>query len=113
VSDYFLNEDDAGKVHAEGDHRIHVLKGLRGRLVVDERFQLDFNTAVATGPARPHGCKYGLQSDRRASDRFAGDWRRALAPARSFRLVKLLARGMTAGGYRGFLIPDGRIARLS
>jgi selenium-binding protein 1 len=24
-------------------------------LVLDPRFQLDFNTAIATGPARPHG----------------------------------------------------------
>jgi selenium-binding protein 1 len=58
VSDYFLNEDDAGKVHAEGDHRVHVLKVSDGDLAVDERFQLDFNTAVATGPARPHGMAF-------------------------------------------------------
>jgi hypothetical protein len=24
ISDYFLNEDSFGKVHAEGDHEIHV-----------------------------------------------------------------------------------------
>ena len=24
VSDYFLNEDSFGKVHAEGDHKVHV-----------------------------------------------------------------------------------------
>jgi selenium-binding protein 1 len=58
VSDYFLNEDEAGKVHAEGDHRVHVLKVSENDLVVDERFELDFNTAVARGPARPHGMAF-------------------------------------------------------
>ena len=54
ISDYFLNEDGAGKVHAEGDHRIHVARVTRDRLVLDPRFRLDFNTAFAS-PARPHG----------------------------------------------------------
>src|SRR5262249_51890688 len=26
ISDYFLNEDGFGKVHAEGDHKIHVAR---------------------------------------------------------------------------------------
>ena len=55
ISDYFLNEDDAGKVHAEGDHRVHVAKITERDLKLDSRFQLNFNTAFATGPARPHG----------------------------------------------------------
>lgn len=42
VSDYFLNEDDFGKVHAEGDHKIHVARVFRNNLVLDPRFQLDF-----------------------------------------------------------------------
>ena len=54
ISDYFLNEDAAGKVHAEGDHKIHVARVTRERLVLDPRFTLDFNTAFAS-PARPHG----------------------------------------------------------
>ena len=29
VSDYFLNEDDFGKIHFEGDHHVHVDKGLQ------------------------------------------------------------------------------------
>jgi selenium-binding protein 1 len=58
VSDYFLNEDDFGKVHAEGDHKIHVARVFSHDLVLDRRFQLDFNTAVATGPARPHGLAF-------------------------------------------------------
>ena len=58
ISDYFLNEDDAGKVHAEGDHIVHVARVTRGDLVLDPRFQLDFNTAFATGPARPHGMAF-------------------------------------------------------
>jgi WD40 repeat protein len=55
VSDYFLNEDSFGKVHAEGDHRIHVARITGSDLVLDAHFQLDFNTAFASGPARPHG----------------------------------------------------------
>jgi selenium-binding protein 1 len=55
VSDYFLNEDDFGKVHFEGDHHVHVIKVGRQQLALDRRFDVDFNTAFATGPARPHG----------------------------------------------------------
>lgn len=55
ISDYFLNEDGFGKVHAEGDHKVHVAKVSRNDLSLDPKFQLDFNTAFATGPARPHG----------------------------------------------------------
>jgi hypothetical protein len=54
VSDYFLNEDDFGKVHAEGDHKIHVARVFRNTMTLDPRFQLDFNTAFSA-PARPHG----------------------------------------------------------
>jgi selenium-binding protein 1 len=55
VADYFLDEDDFGKVHYEGDHKVHVIKVKRKRLELDTRFNLDFNTAFPTGPARPHG----------------------------------------------------------
>jgi selenium-binding protein 1 len=55
VTDYFLNEDDFGKIHFEGDHKVHVLRVQRRRLEIDSRFNLDFNTAFETGPARPHG----------------------------------------------------------
>ncbi len=55
VSDYFLNEDNFGKIHAEGDHKVHVAKVTTNDLVLDQRFDLDFNIAFATGPARPHG----------------------------------------------------------
>lgn len=55
VTDYFLNEDDFGKIHFEGDHKVHVLRVQRRKLEVDSRFNLDFNTAFETGPARPHG----------------------------------------------------------
>ena len=54
VTDYFLNEDDFGKVHLEGDHKVHVIKVGRNKLELDRRFNLDFNTAFAR-PARPHG----------------------------------------------------------
>jgi selenium-binding protein 1 len=58
ITDYFLNEDDAGKVHAEGDHKVHVAKVTARNLVLDRRFDLDFNTAIASGPARPHGVAF-------------------------------------------------------
>ena len=55
VTDYFLNEDSAGIIHYEGDHKVHVLKVTHDTLTEDKRFNLDFNTAFKTGPARPHG----------------------------------------------------------
>ena len=58
VSDYFLDEDDFGKVHRDGDRKVHVARVLRNRLVLDRRFDLDFNTAFETGPARPHGLTF-------------------------------------------------------
>lgn len=54
VTDYFLDEDDFGRVHGEGDHKVHVIKVDRDSLSLDTRFELDFNTAFAH-PARPHG----------------------------------------------------------
>jgi selenium-binding protein 1 len=55
VTDYFLNEDDFGKIHFEGDHHVRVIKVYQNRLELDPRFDVDFNTAFPTGPARPHG----------------------------------------------------------
>jgi selenium-binding protein 1 len=58
ISDYFLNEDSFGKVHAEGDHKVHVARVEHNNLHLDPRFRLDFNTAFRTGPARPHGVAF-------------------------------------------------------
>ena len=55
VSDYFLNEDEFGKVHQEGDHKVHVIDVRRDGMSLDTAFELDFDTAFSTGPARPHG----------------------------------------------------------
>jgi selenium-binding protein 1 len=55
VTDYFLNEDDFGVIHLEGDHQVHILNVSRRNLDLDTRFKLDFNTAIPSGPARPHG----------------------------------------------------------
>ena len=55
VTDYFLDEDDFGKVHFDGDHKVHVLKLDGNQLALDHRFQLDFNTAFDGFRARPHG----------------------------------------------------------
>ena len=57
VTDYFLNEDNFGKVHFDGDRKVHVIKVRRDKLESDRRFQLDFNTAFAR-PARPHGSAF-------------------------------------------------------
>lgn len=57
-TDYFLNEDSFGKVHAEGDHKVHVASVERDDLELDPRFELNFNNAFATGPARPHGVAF-------------------------------------------------------
>jgi selenium-binding protein 1 len=58
ISDYFLNEDSLGKVHAEGDHIVHVAPVERDNLELDPRFEMNFNTAFRTGPARPHGLAF-------------------------------------------------------
>ena len=55
VTDYFLEQDIFGKVHFEGDHKVHVIKVSENGLERDPNFNLDFNAAFATGPARPHG----------------------------------------------------------
>ena len=56
VTDYFLDQDDVGKVHLDGDRKVHVLDVGQKGLTVDPAFRVvDFNTAIATGPARPHG----------------------------------------------------------
>jgi selenium-binding protein 1 len=54
VTDYFLNEDGFGKIHFEGDHKVHVIQVTKDTLTLDPRFELDFNTAFDY-PARPHG----------------------------------------------------------
>jgi hypothetical protein len=55
VTDYFLDEDDFGKIHLEGDHHVHVIRVSKDTLGLDQRFDVDFDTAFSTGPARPHG----------------------------------------------------------
>jgi selenium-binding protein 1 len=55
VSDYFLNEDDFGKVHLDGDHKIHVFDMTATGLKLDPRFEVDFNIAIPGVQLRPHG----------------------------------------------------------
>jgi len=56
ITDYFLDQDGFGKIHFEGDHKVRVLDVSDQELTVDPAFHVvDFNTAFATGPARPHG----------------------------------------------------------
>ncbi len=54
ISDHFLNEDNFGKVHAVGDHEIHLVKVMKDDLVLDSKFDLS-TPALPTGPARPPG----------------------------------------------------------
>jgi selenium-binding protein 1 len=59
VTDYFLDQDDFGKVHLDGDRKVRVLEVGERRLEVDPAFRVpDFNTAFPTGPARPHGIAF-------------------------------------------------------
>ena len=58
MTDYFLNEDTFGKVHAEGDHKIHVAKVRENDLVLDDRFNVDFNKEIPGISARPHGVAF-------------------------------------------------------
>lgn len=69
VSDYFLVEDLApgGVVHAEGDHKIHVINVSHDHMTLDPRFDLDFNRDISTGAARPHGL-VPLRAGRDAKD---------------------------------------------
>jgi selenium-binding protein 1 len=56
VTDYFLDQDDFGKIHLDGDRQVRVLEVGERSLRVDPAFRvLDFDTAFPTGPARPHG----------------------------------------------------------
>ena len=56
VTNYFLDQDGIGKVHLDGNRKVHVLDVREQSLTVDPAFQVvDFNTAFSTGPARPHG----------------------------------------------------------
>jgi hypothetical protein len=56
VTDYFLDQDDVGKIHLDGDRQVRVLEVGERSLRVDAAFRaLDFDTAFPTGPARPHG----------------------------------------------------------
>jgi hypothetical protein len=55
ASDYFINEDNFGKIHADGDHYVRVLDVTGDRLRTDPRFQIDFNTLIPGVELRPHG----------------------------------------------------------
>jgi selenium-binding protein 1 len=55
VTDYFLEEGDAGKIHFDGDDKVHVLKLENDALSLDPRFNLNFSTAFYGIQARPHG----------------------------------------------------------
>jgi hypothetical protein len=57
VSDYFLNEDDFGKVQLEGDHHVRVIEVFKRRLALDTRFDIDFNAAFTTEPPRRMGSR--------------------------------------------------------
>jgi len=55
VADYFLNEDDFGKVHLDGDHFVRVFRVAGHHLVPDPRVQVDMNTVIPGVRLRPHG----------------------------------------------------------
>ena len=55
VTNYFLNQDNFGKVKLDGDRKVYVLNLWRFGMWRDFRFNLDFNYGFSTGRARPHG----------------------------------------------------------
>jgi selenium-binding protein 1 len=55
VTDYFLDEGSAGKIHFDGDDKVHVINLENDMLTLDTRFELDFSTAFSGIQARPHG----------------------------------------------------------
>jgi selenium-binding protein 1 len=55
VTDYLLHQGDIGKIHFDGDNKVHVLKLENDELRLDTRFELDFSNACADVKARPHG----------------------------------------------------------
>src|SRR5262249_6759124 len=46
VTDYFPNEDSFGKVHAEGDHKVHVARVERNNLELDPTIRIEFRYGV-------------------------------------------------------------------
>ena len=50
VSDYFLNEDDFGKIHFEGDHHVRVIKVFKNRLALDPPLRRGFQHGVRDRP---------------------------------------------------------------
>jgi selenium-binding protein 1 len=55
LTDYFLNEDNFGKVHVDGDHRVRVFLVGNTTLQPDPKFNLDFDDVVPGLQLRPHG----------------------------------------------------------
>jgi len=55
VANYFLDEDNFGKIHFDGNHEVHVVDVQDAGVSVESNFNLDFDTAFSWGPSRPHG----------------------------------------------------------
>ncbi|KAL1404854.1 hypothetical protein Q8F55_008465 [Vanrija albida] len=56
ITDYFLNLDNFGKIHADGDRHVRVfIIGPDGRITPDPRFQVPFSNLIPGVPLRPHG----------------------------------------------------------
>ncbi|WOO86294.1 uncharacterized protein LOC62_07G009775 [Vanrija pseudolonga] len=56
ITDYFLNLDNFGKVHADGDRHVRVFNiGPDGRIIPDPRFQVPFSQLIPGVNLRPHG----------------------------------------------------------
>ena len=62
VTDYFLNEDAAGIIRFEGDHKVHVLKVTHDGLTEDTRFKLDFKHGFLKRPCTPPRNRHEVDS---------------------------------------------------
>jgi len=56
VSGYFINEDNLGVLHYDGDRTVHVVQIADTQLIRTD-FNVDFNVAVDY-PMRPHMCRF-------------------------------------------------------
>ena len=64
-TDYFLNEDDFGRINYEGDHyvRNYFVDATTGLLTPDLQFQVDMNNIVPGLNLRPHGAEVSMPMD--------------------------------------------------
>ena len=101
VTDYFLNQDDFGKVHAEGDHKVHVLDVGEKSLTVDPAFQRDrLQHRVRDGAGAPPRDRHEVMHE-------TGSFAQGAAGGRVPRRRPGRARASPSDGARRANVPNG------